>query len=76
MVVVGGGGWWWWWVVVDGGGLWYMIILNIVYKVERDKTFIMRTTTVLLVPRGGRKREVPAISVDTLMGGRKGDPQH
>ena len=25
---------------------------------------------------GGRKRAVPAISVDTLWGGRKGDPQH
>ena len=25
---------------------------------------------------GGPKREVPAISADTLMGGRRGDPQH
>ena len=33
-------------------------------------------TTVFLGPRGGRKRAVPAISVDTLRGGRKGDPQH
>ena len=30
---------------------------------------------MLLVPRVGRKRAVPAISVDTLRGGRKGDPQ-
>ena len=31
--------------------------------------------TVFLVPQGGRKRAVPADTVDTLRGGRKGDPQ-
>ena len=34
------------------------------------------TMTVFLGPRGGRKRAVPADTVDTLRGGRKGDPQH
>ena len=28
------------------------------------------------VAGGGRTKFVPAISVDTLRGGRKGDPQH
>ena len=32
--------------------------------------------TVFLGPRGGRKRAVPAISVDIVRGGRKGDPQY
>ena len=34
------------------------------------------TITVLLVPRDGRKGAVPTTSVDTLRGGRKGDPQY
>ena len=34
------------------------------------------TTIAMLLVRGGRKRAVPAINVDTLRGGRKGDPQH
>ena len=34
------------------------------------------TMTVFLGPRGDRKRAVPADTVDTLRGGRKGDPQH
>ena len=29
-----------------------------------------------LVPRGGRKRAVPAMTIDTVRGGRKGDPKH
>ena len=39
----------------------------------------IRTTTRMMVflgPRGGRKRAVPADTVDTLSGGRKGDPRH
>ena len=39
-------------------------------------TEITTIITVFLGPRGGRKKAVPAISVDTLRGGRKGDPQH
>ena len=31
--------------------------------------------TVFLGPRGGRKRAVPAVTVDTLRGRRKGDLQ-
>ena len=31
---------------------------------------------VFLGPRGARKRAVPANTVDTFIGGRKGDPQH
>ena len=31
---------------------------------------------MFLGPRGGSTKAVPAISVDTLRGGRKGDPQH
>ena len=34
------------------------------------------TITVFLVSQGARKRAVPANTVDTLRGGRKGDPQH
>ena len=34
------------------------------------------TMTVFLGPGGGRKRAVPADMVDSLRGGRKGDPQH
>ena len=34
----------------------------------------MITTTVFLVPPGGKKRAVPANTFDTLRGGRKGDP--
>ena len=33
-------------------------------------------TLVFLVPPGGRKKAVPANTVDTLRGGRKGDPRH
>ena len=56
------------------------IYMNIyIYKVERlikEKNTTTITTTEFLVPRGvGRKRAVPAISVDTLKGGRIGDPQ-
>ena len=46
-------------------------------------TRLITTTTALLVPRGGgggggggREKTVPAISVDTLRGRRKGDPRH
>ena len=34
------------------------------------------TKTVFLGPPGGRNKTVPAISVDTPRGRRKGEPQH
>ena len=41
-----------------------------------EENIAITMITVFLGPRGIRKRAVPAISVDTLRGGRKGDPQH
>ena len=49
------------------------------YKVEWLVTKTTITITVILVPPGGgggRNKVVPAVSVDTFRGGRKGDPQH
>ena len=43
---------------------------------KTEKITTITTMTVFLGPRGGRKRAVPADTVDTLRGGRKGDPQH
>ena len=40
-----------------------------------NKNNTTTTTTVFLAPRGSRHRAVAAISVDTLRGGRIGDPQ-
>ena len=45
---------------------------------ENEEKIITATTitmTVFLGPRGGRKRAVPADTVDTLRSRRKGDPQ-
>ena len=55
-----------------------------IYKIIKMKNYIYslkaryKTTTITesLVPRGGRKSSIPAISHDTLRDGRKGDPQH
>ena len=41
---------------------------------ERYNT--ITTTFGVLVARGGLKSSIPAIKLDTLRGGRKGDPQH
>ena len=43
---------------------------------EKITRIIITITTVFLGPRGGRKRAAPADKVDTLRGGRKGDPQY
>ena len=45
------------------------------YIIEWLKTVPIATTTVFLVP-GGRTKTVPAISVDILRVGRKGNHQH
>ena len=43
---------------------------------DKKTTEKITIITVFLGPRGGRKRVVPAIRVDTVRGGRKGDPKH
>ena len=46
-------------------------------KKKNDETTVTTTmVTVFLVPRGVEQTVVPAMRVDTLRGGRKGEPQH
>ena len=49
---------------------------SLIFKVWRPRynTTIITTTTESLVPRGGQKSSIPAISHDTLRDRRKGDP--
>ena len=59
--------------------MFYLKLCNDVYISIIQSRIIKNEVTAItlfLVPRGGRKRAVLAISVDTFRGGRKGDPQH
>ena len=53
------------------------LYLKLKCSIEKKKEEeVITTTAVFLCPRGCRKRVVPANTVDTYGGGRKGDPQH
>ena len=53
----------------------YMYIYIYIYVYLEPRAQIITTINVFLVPRGGRTSVVPAISVDTLRGEKKEDPQ-
>ena len=46
------------------------------FKRKREGRYNITIIFGVLVARGGLKSSIPAIKLDTLRGGRKGDPKH